>query len=62
MNLIVICLDTLRADMIPHPDVETPNMEAFAKESVNFTRAFGEVGPTIQMRRSFFTGMRSLPF
>jgi len=65
-NLIVICLDTFRADMIG-PDrkmsyVATPNLDALAHESVSFERAFGEGQPTLQMRRAFFTGRRSFPW
>ncbi|MGC9348854.1 MAG: sulfatase [Anaerolineae bacterium] len=66
MNLIVICLDTFRADMIgPHQKmshVKTPNLDALARESVSFERAFGEGQPTLQMRRAFFTGRRSFPW
>jgi arylsulfatase A-like enzyme len=66
VNLIVICLDTFRADLIG-PDaamayVATPNLNALARESVSFTRAFGEGQPTLQMRRAFFTGRRSFPW
>jgi len=66
MNLIVICLDTFRADIIGPGKkmsyVETPNLDAFARESVCFGRAFGEGQPTLQMRRAFFTGWRSFPW
>ena len=66
MNLIIICLDTFRADVIGAgkklSDVETPYLDRFAEESVCFTRAFGEGQPTLQMRRSAMTGMRSFPW
>jgi arylsulfatase A-like enzyme len=66
MNLIVICLDTFRADMIgagqKMSHVETPNLDALARESISFERAFGEGQPTLQMRRAFFTGRRSFPW
>jgi arylsulfatase A-like enzyme len=66
MNLIVICLDTFRADMIgpggKMSHVETPSLDALARESVSFERAFGEGQPTLQMRRAFFTGRRSFPW
>ena len=66
LSVIVICLGTLRADLIG-PDrkmshVATPNMDALARESVSFERAFGEGQPTLQMRRAFFTGRRSFPW
>lgn len=66
MNLIVICLDTFRADMVgpggAMSHVQTPHLDALARESVSFTRAFGEGQPTLQMRRAFFTGRRSFPW
>jgi len=66
MNLIVICLDTFRADMVGPGHklsfVETPNLDCFAQESVIFNRAFGEGQPTLQIRRAFFTGHRSFPW
>jgi len=66
MNLIVICLDTFRADMVgpghKFSFVETPNLDDFAAQSVVFDRAFGEGQPTLQIRRAFFTGRRSFPW
>jgi arylsulfatase A-like enzyme len=66
VNVIVICLDTFRADLIG-PDakmsgVATPSLDALASESVSFERAYGEGQPTLQMRRAFFTGRRSFPW
>ncbi len=66
MNIICICLDTFRADIIgerkKYSHVQTPNLDAFAAESVRFTQAFGEGQPTLQIRRANFTGMRSFPW
>jgi len=66
MNLIVICLDTFRADLVgadkKMASVRTPNLDAFAREAICFGRAFGEGQPTLQMRRAFFTGRRSFPW
>ncbi|MDE2800224.1 MAG: sulfatase-like hydrolase/transferase, partial [Gemmatimonadota bacterium] len=66
MNVICICLDTFRADIVgPNQKmsfVETPNMDAFAAESVVFERAFGECQPTLQTRRGLFTGRRTFPW
>jgi len=66
MNLICICLDTFRADIIGKEQkfsfVETPNLDAFSRESVIFEQAFGEGQPTLQIRRAMFTGRRSFPW
>ncbi len=66
LNLIVICLDTFRADIIgpdaPLGHVQTPNLDRLASESAIFRRAYGEGQPTLQTRRSLFTGRRSFPW
>jgi len=66
MNVVLICLDTFRSDLIG-PDkklsfVETPNLDDFAGQAVSFDRAFGESQPTLQCRRAFMTGMRGFPY
>lgn len=65
-NVIVICIDSLRADCVG-PDkamghVKTPNIDKLASESVVFDRCYAEGLPTIQVRRCFFTGHRSYPW
>jgi len=66
MNVIVICLDTFRADLVGKGGalsaVATPALDQLATQSVVFERAFGEAQPTLQARRSFFTGMRCFPW
>jgi len=66
LNLICICLDTFRAGLIGSNKkfsfVKTPNLDKFMKECVIFERAFGEAQPTLQMRRTLFTGRRSFPW
>jgi len=66
MNLIVICLDTFRADIVGDRDrlaqVRTPAMDQLAAQSATFDRAFGESQPTLQARRSLMTGMRCFPW
>ena len=62
MNIVVICIDTFRSDLISRPDVRTPNLQMLKQESADFSNAFGESGPTIQMRRGLATGMRSFPW
>lgn len=65
MNIIVICLDTMRADTLGymgHQKVKTPNMDQLAKDSIVFTNAFAEGLPTIPVRRANFTGIRTFPW
>lgn len=63
-NLVVICLDTFRADLVDGQlgDVQIPNIDRLARESVIFDEAYGECLPTIQARRTFFTGIRGFPW
>ncbi len=64
--MVVICLDTFRADIVAQGGrlsaVATPNLDAFRERAVVFERAFGEGQPTLQTRRSLFTGRRSFPW
>ena len=66
MNVICICMDTLRADIVGDGKLlshcRTPNLDDFWRQSVAFERAFGEGLPTLQIRRAFFTGRRSFPW
>jgi len=62
VNCVVICCDTFRYDMVGHPVVRTPNLDRLAAEGVTFTSAFAEGLPTIQARRTAFTGIRCFPW
>ena len=65
MNVIIVILDSLRADHVGcygNPWIRTPVMDALAGESILFTRAFPESLPTIPMRRTLHTGLRTWPF
>ncbi len=66
MNLVCICLDTMRADIVgsgkKYSHCRTPNLDDFYRQSVAFEGAFGEGQPTLQIRRAFFTGRRSFPW
>ncbi len=65
MNLILIVIDSLRQDHVGaygNPWIRTPNLDAFFKESVRFTRAYPEALPTLPFRRSLLTGKRVYPF
>ncbi len=66
MNLILICLDTHRADCVAaagrNDVIQTPNMDALARDGILFDNAFGEGQPTIEYRRALVTGMRGFPW
>ncbi|MFC1806561.1 sulfatase, partial [Planctomycetota bacterium] len=62
MNCVVICCDTFRHDMIGHPVVRVPSLDRLARDGITFTHAFAEGLPTIQARRTCFTGKRSFPW
>ena len=64
MNLVMIIIDSLRADHVGingNPWIKTPNMDRLGRESVRFTKAFPETLPTIPVRRSIHTGTRCFP-
>jgi arylsulfatase A-like enzyme len=66
MNVILVIVDSLRKDHVGaygmERAVKTPNLDALAKESLRFTRAYPESIPSIPARRSIHTGIRSFPF
>ena len=62
MNCVVVCCDTFRADMVGHPVVKVPSLDRLAREGITFTSAFAEGLPTIQARRTCFTGKRCFPW
>jgi arylsulfatase A-like enzyme len=68
-NVVLVVFDTLRLDAVggygtppPWARVRTPNLDAFAAESVRFTRAYPESLPTLCARRAIYTGQRTYPF
>jgi arylsulfatase A-like enzyme len=65
VNVILVILDSLRKDHIGvygNDRIQTPNLDALAKESLRFTRAYPESLPTLCARRAIHTGMRTWPF
>jgi arylsulfatase A-like enzyme len=66
MNLIVICVDSWRADILGGNGacrwIKAPVLADFARQCAVFDQAYGEGMPTVQMRRGFFTGMRCYPW
>ena len=64
-NVIAIMMDTLRADHVGcygNQVVKTPHMDNLCTQSAQFTNAYPEGLPTLPVRRSVFTGQRTLPF
>ncbi len=67
LNLIVIVSDTFRYDNLACygkkwlENLETPNLDRFAKECVVFEDAYPEGMPTIVIRRTLYTGRRVIP-
>ena len=68
MNVVLVVFDTLRKDCVGAYGtpgwwpVATPNLDAFAAESLAFTRAYPESLPTLPARRALYTGQRTYPF
>ncbi len=65
MNVVLVILDCLRRDHVGaygNGWIETPSLDALAKESLRFTRPYPESIPTICFRRSLHTGIRTWPF
>ncbi|MEA2332863.1 MAG: hypothetical protein QOH58_3001 [Thermoleophilaceae bacterium] len=61
-NVVVIVVDTLRADHAYGKRARTPNIDALAREGLSFTRFYPEAMPTVPARRSILTGRRVFPF
>src|SRR5262245_5660894 len=61
--VVLVSIDTLRADRLPvygYASGRTPTLDAFAKESVVFDRAYSHAPQTLPSHASIFTGR--LPF
>ena len=68
-NVVLVVFDTLRLDAVgcygtppPWGAIATPVLDALARESVRFTRAYPESLPTLCARRALYTGQRTYPF
>ncbi|HSE42501.1 MAG TPA: sulfatase-like hydrolase/transferase, partial [Acidobacteriota bacterium] len=59
-NLIVISIDTLRADFLGtygNTSISTPNLDTLAKESVLFEHFYSTINTTLPSHASLFTGV-----
>jgi len=61
-NVVVIVVDTLRADHVYGDRARTPNMDALARGGVRFVDTHPEAMPTIPARNSLLQGRRQFPF
>ena len=55
-NVLLVTMDQLRADMIGHPLVETPALDALRAEGVHFTRHYSQAAPCAPGRAALYTG------
>jgi arylsulfatase A-like enzyme len=62
LNVVVVVMDSLRADHVYGPRAQTPAINKVAQEGLRFTRAFPEGMPTIPARRAIMAGRRTFPF
>ncbi len=64
-NVLVLVIDSLRHDYVGaygNTWIKTPTIDAFARESLRFTRSFPEAMPTVPARRSLMMGRRVYPW
>jgi arylsulfatase A-like enzyme len=62
MNVVVVVMDSLRADHVYGSRARTETMDAFRQEALSFTSAYPEGLPTIPARRAIMSGRRTFPF
>jgi arylsulfatase A-like enzyme len=61
-NVLLVIVDSLRADAVYDRWVRTPTMDALARQGMRFTNAFPEAMPTVPARNSILSGRRHFPF
>jgi arylsulfatase A-like enzyme len=61
-NVILVIVDSLRADAVYGDWVRTPNMDALMRQGIHFTEAFPTAMPTVPARNSILSGRRVFPF
>ena len=62
MNVVVVVMDSLRADHIYAPRAHTDSINKFMRQGVRFLNFYPEGMPTIPTRRSIMAGRRVFPF
>ena len=61
-NVLLVVIDSLRADHALGPLAQTPTIDALARNAVRFPNAFPEAMPTVPARNSILSGRRMFPF
>jgi arylsulfatase A-like enzyme len=61
-NLILVIVDSLRADAVYDRAVATPNIDELVFQGLHFTSAYPEAMPTVPARNSILGGRRTFPF
>ena len=61
-NLILIVIDSLRADAVYERAINTPNIDELLRQGIRFTSAYPEAMPTVPARNSILGGRRTFPF
>jgi arylsulfatase A-like enzyme len=61
-NVLVVMIDTLRADHAYGPAAATPAIDALMSKGLRFDRAYPEAMPTVPVRNGLLTGRRMFPF
>src|SRR5918997_1184620 len=61
-NVLLVIMDSLRADAVYEDWVRTPNIAALARRGLRFTQVFPEAMPTVPARNSILSGRRQFPF
>jgi arylsulfatase A-like enzyme len=62
MNVVVVVMDSLRADHVYGNRARTAAMDAVGRQGVRFLNAHPEGMPTIPARRAIMSGKRTYPF
>jgi arylsulfatase A-like enzyme len=61
-NLILVIVDSLRADAVYERSIGTPNIDELMLQGLRFTSAYPEAMPTVPARNSILGGRRTFPF
>ena len=61
-NVLVIMVDTLRADYAYGDRARTPSIDALRGAGLSFTKTVPEALPTVPVRNGFLSGRRGFPF